>query len=702
MTRVRGFRSAAWAVTVLFAFLVAVPSAVAQSILVYDENSMSQQAIRAVSGLGLAYTRARAGDFVSLLGSRAWDLVILDLPSREPTGAYETALSTYIAGGGRAIGSCWEPSSINALAPAFGFTRVSDHDAVVLYRWNASHRIFTTPNAVPNITGGLTDHWADNGPYMRAAAGAVELAGDTPGVTSGHATIVVGNGDRTIFNGFLFDDYGSADNDRDTLNDVVELLQNEIQFLLTGSDADRDGYTAAGGDCNDADPTIHPGARELCDGIDSNCDGIADDDLYLVFYQDRDADGYGNPAVSTRACVPPPGYVAAAGDCNDADFRIHPGAPEVCDDLDSNCDGIRDTDLYLTFYRDGDGDGFGDARFTARGCTPPSGYVAVFGDCNDADPAVRPGAPESCDGIDSNCDGITDEDLYRTFYRDGDGDGHGDAGSPTGACAAPTGYVSSRDDCDDANPAAYPGAPEACDGTDNDCDGLTDEDGESVFYRDADGDGAGDPAATLEACSAPPGYAASAGDCRDTDPAIHPGAVEVCDGVDSNCDGVTDEDMYATFYRDADGDGYGDAASTTETCAPPAGYAGTPGDCDDDDPRVHPGAPDLPDGIDNDCDGATDEEPAADAGDGGDAEPAEDAEAGDDGGLSDTPAVDGPGDGPAADGAGDAARDGATIWDEGEAGCGCRAIPGSPRTIAVLLALLSARLVRRRRAGRHS
>ena len=161
-------------VTLAFALFAAPGAANAQSTLIFDDNASYHHATTAATNLGLTYTRAYAADFVTLLTSRTWDLVILDLPSNEPAGTYETALAAHIAGGGRAIGTCWESGSVSAMAPSFQFTPGTYHDAVPLYRWNATHAIFTTPNAVPNIIGGITDLWGTNGPYMTASGGAVE------------------------------------------------------------------------------------------------------------------------------------------------------------------------------------------------------------------------------------------------------------------------------------------------------------------------------------------------------------------------------------------------------------------------------------------------------------------------------------------------------------------------------------------------
>ncbi|MBM3963032.1 MAG: hypothetical protein FJ306_14195, partial [Planctomycetes bacterium] len=97
-------------------------------------------------------------------------------------------------------------------------------------------------------------------------------------------------------------------------------------------------------------------------------------------------------------------------------------------------------------------------------------------------------------------------------------------------------------------------------------------------------------------------------DCNDSDAAVNGGAVEVCDGVDNDCDGQIDEDVQDTWYADADGDGFGDAASATLGCEPPAGAVPSGTDCDDGDPQTAPDADERCDGVDNDCDGAIDED----------------------------------------------------------------------------------------------
>jgi hypothetical protein len=224
------------------------------------------------------------------------------------------------------------------------------------------------------------------------------------------------------------------------------------------------------------------------------------------------------------------GWTVCAGDCDDGDPAVRPGAPEVADGADQDCDGTIDegTDAY-----DDDGDGLSEDD----------------GDCNDGDPSVVPGATEDMgNGIDDDCDGVVDQGT-----TDLDVDGYAVLGG----------------DCDDTEPTVFPGAPELPDGLDNDCDGSIDE-GTSLV--DDDGDGVSE----------------AGGDCDDADPLVGPGMAEVPNYRDDDCDGDVDE---GTIQADDDGDGFTEQG----------------GDCDDGDPAVSPATPEVPsNGVDDDCDGAID------------------------------------------------------------------------------------------------
>ena len=232
----------------------------------------------------------------------------------------------------------------------------------------------------------------------------------------------------------------------------------------------------------------------------------------------------------------------------------------------------------LTGHQDLDGDGYGDPDSTAEGCEA----VQDDNDCDDADPAVHPGAAELCGGGDEDCDGVVDVDAVDAtpWYLDQDADGWGDAEQGV-ACTVPDGGSADAGDCDDLDETVHPGADELCGGGDEDCDGQTDEDDAAdaaSWYVDADGDGYGDPDQASTACEQPEGWLADGSDCDDADPEISPGAEELCDDVDDDCDGETlpcelelgadggvllgHEDA-KTAYRlaaagDLDGDGFGD------------------------------------------------------------------------------------------------------------------------------------------------
>ena len=237
-------------------------------------------------------------------------------------------------------------------------------------------------------------------------------------------------------------------------------------------------------------------------------------------------------------------------------------------------------------------------------------------DCDDDDNTVNPDAPELCDGIDNNCDGNIDEGIGATYYGDQDGDDYGNPTNVTQGCVRPAGYVVDNTDCDDTDSDRFPGNPEVCDGKDNDCDGVVDNGVKTTFYQDLDSDGFGNALVTQDACSAPAGFVADDTDCDDTDPDKFPGNHEVCDGKDNDCDGVVDNGVKTTFYQDLDSDGFGDTLVTQDACSAPAGFVADNMDCDDTDPTIFTGAPELCDRKDNDCDGVVPADEVDDDGDG--------------------------------------------------------------------------------------
>jgi hypothetical protein len=197
-----------------------------------------------------------------------------------------------------------------------------------------------------------------------------------------------------------------------------------------GRDRDGDGFTEAEGDCQDgpwsvgcgraAAADIHPGADELCNGLDDDCDGTPDEDVVdpqTIGFEDADGDGHGDPSRPILGCrttglfgepeISPPG-----DDCDDGNPAVAPFAEEFCNGLDDDCDGVVDNNgAGGWWYPDLDGDGHGDGYGPEFTCDPPAGFIEEGGDCDDAAAGVHPEAPEDCDdGLDSDCDGLDGAD----------------------------------------------------------------------------------------------------------------------------------------------------------------------------------------------------------------------------------------------------------------------------------------------------
>jgi hypothetical protein len=202
------------------------------------------------------------------------------------------------------------------------------------------------------------------------------------------------------------------------------------------------------------------------------------------------------------------------------------------------------------------------------------------------------------------------------WYPDDDGDG---AGAATGvqACEAPSGHVATTGDCDDGDPAISPTASETCDGVDQDCDGVVDDDATDAptWHPDADGDGYGDMRTDTVSCVAPAGALADASDCEDARADVNPDGTEVCNDLDDDCDGLVDDaddlvDDPATWYADLDGDGFGDAYNEVLACYATGGLTTDTSDCDDAHAEVNPEGTEVCDGLDNDCNGHADDDAA--------------------------------------------------------------------------------------------
>jgi hypothetical protein len=141
---------------------------------------------------------------------------------------------------------------------------------------------------------------------------------------------------------------------------------------------------------------------------------------------------------------------------------IYPGATENCNNLDDDCDNQTDEGVQSVFYADADHDGFGDAGSGITACSAPPGNVSNNTDCNDNNASIYPGAIETCNGFDDNCDNQIDEGVKSVFYTDVDGDGFG-SGTAIYSCVQAANTATNNDDCNDNNSAIHPNAQEICD-----------------------------------------------------------------------------------------------------------------------------------------------------------------------------------------------------------------------------------------------
>jgi hypothetical protein len=428
-------------------------------------------------------------------------------------------------------------------------------------------------------------------------------------------------------------------------------------------DADEDGFTdgtfqvscvqpagfvlsAPGGDCDDSDPARNPGQSEICDGKDNNCDGQIDEGVLLTFYRDQDGDGYGNANNSTQACLQPGGYVQNPFDCNDNNASIYPGAPLNCSNgQDNDCSG----QVERWFWQDVDGDTF-TTSVSECANSMPSGFTSTYNpfDCDDGNASINPntiwfkdadfdnfypagGSSVSCtDPYPENStysaipggdcdDNNANLNPNTIWFKDADLDGFYPAGGSSVSCSNPFApnnatYVAiPAGDCNDTNSSIYPGAPLNCNnGQDNDCSGNI----ETWAYTDQDGDkfAPNNSSSCVDTVVFPgkitAGQELGYNDCNDTNSSIYPGAPLNCNnGQDNDCSGNVEK----WAYTDQDGDRY--APNSTSSCVDAVSFPGqiTVGqefgtnDCNDNNSAINPGAGEVCNGIDDNCNGQADE-----------------------------------------------------------------------------------------------
>jgi hypothetical protein len=161
---------------------------------------------------------------------------------------------------------------------------------------------------------------------------------------------------------------------------------------------------------------------------------------------------------------------------------------------------------------------------------------------------------------------------------------------------------------DDCNANGIPDLAEIYQQSTLDADSNKVLDSCQIWYRDLDADGYGVlPAVCSGGLACAPNLSLHSGDCDDLNPSVSPVAVEICDGVDNDCDGYIDESLLQRFYRDADADGFGDPTSFADSCSMPFGFTANNLDCNDAAPLINPSASEVCDNIDNNCDGFVDE-----------------------------------------------------------------------------------------------
>jgi len=303
-------------------------------------------------------------------------------------------------------------------------------------------------------------------------------------------------------------------------------------------------------DCDDQNSLVNPDAIEICNGIDDDCSGIADD--------------IPNVVASTNIPVPIP-----EGQTITSTLLINSPTISL---LDLNVLNLNISHIWI-----------GDLTVNLKS---PQGTEITLLDaiCGDQDDLLINFDDESIAGYGTFPCPPTNNGTYRPLSPLSAFDGENPNGTWT---------LTVIDVYEDAGvlkdwSIEFPSIP------------LT-------LYADLDGDGFGNPSSSIQSCNTPIGYVANSEDCDDQNASIYPGAMEVCNDLDDNCDGQIDENTGAIWYADADGDGYGNALVAIQTCLQPSGYVANSIDCDDNNITIYPNATEIVNGLDDDCDGMVDD-----------------------------------------------------------------------------------------------